>query len=317
MKTVFCASQKPGLDTEILGKKAAILASIETGLGSIIHGFKIPMGGHFLALNQAYFLTRAAIETGDKRSAGIISSTVAILKSLSPAGQKLTPMLAISVQGQLFGFGTFLFGNGLLGHLIGTTMLSIWGFVQPLGFYLLVFGSTITAMVDYYLKELNKVFPVSRDQVIHVLLGIVGFQILLGMIIVFLAHFARGLRRDQFEAWAIARSRKLPSKRHRSENSFLGAIKDVFQPLFLISITMMVFFSWFSSSIHAVEIWLILRPIALAYLFFLAVRLFPIEALVVKLQKRNPKISKTLFYALEKIKGDSASKSMNGIDRHH
>jgi hypothetical protein len=79
------------VNAEEIGKKAALLSIVEIGLGSFLHAFSIPFAGHFLSLNQGFILTRAAIETNDRRSPGIISAVAALLKSLSPAGKKLTP----------------------------------------------------------------------------------------------------------------------------------------------------------------------------------------------------------------------------------
>src|SRR5690606_26328753 len=117
---------------EEIGKKAALLSSIEIGLGSILHGLRLPLAGHLLSLNQGFILTRATLEIEDSKSPALISATSAILKSLSPAGKKLTPMLALSVQGQLFNLGPLLLGNNPVGRSLGMILLCIWGFIQPL-----------------------------------------------------------------------------------------------------------------------------------------------------------------------------------------
>src|SRR5947209_6133147 len=121
---------KPNLSTDnstdFIGKKAAILSLVELGLGSVIHGLKIPLGGNFLSLYQTYFLTRTSIEGQpyrvEKRSPYLVSSIASILKSLSPAGNKLGPMLSISIQGILFSLGSFIFGANRIGHGVGALL---------------------------------------------------------------------------------------------------------------------------------------------------------------------------------------------------
>lgn len=47
------------VEVEILGREAAALSLVEIGLGSILHGLKMPFTGYFLSLNQGFFLSRA------------------------------------------------------------------------------------------------------------------------------------------------------------------------------------------------------------------------------------------------------------------
>ena len=173
------------MNTEEVGKKAALLSAIEIGLGSVLHGLHVPMAGHVLSLNQGFILSRAQVELQDKRAAGLISTTAALLKSLSPAGKKLTPMLAIAMQGQLFGLGSMLLGNNMLGHSLGMLLLCVWGFIQPLFFYALVFGETLWGMSEFYLQQLQLIMPSLRVQdVVRVLLGVVVLKIGIGFFLV-------------------------------------------------------------------------------------------------------------------------------------
>ncbi|MFP5459829.1 MAG: hypothetical protein ACLGG7_13920, partial [Bacteriovoracia bacterium] len=110
------------MKTSEIGKNAATLSLIEVGLGSLLHGLKLPFSGHVLSLNQSFILTRATLTSGERRDAAVISTTAAILKSLSPAGKKLTPMLAIAVQGQLYYLGLLVAGTGVIGQLLGSLL---------------------------------------------------------------------------------------------------------------------------------------------------------------------------------------------------
>src|SRR5688572_22233186 len=130
-----------------VGRHAALLTVVEVGLGSLLHGLRIPLSGQILSCNQGFLLCRAVKEAGpDERSRFLpatISNVAALLKSLSPAGKKLTPMLAISSQGLLFSLGCILLGPNFLGCLLGISLLSLWAFAQPILIAYVLFGSVL------------------------------------------------------------------------------------------------------------------------------------------------------------------------------
>src|SRR5579871_4281483 len=95
------------------------LASVEVTLGAILHSARIPLTGYILSLHQAFCLTRAMRDETKIFTPMTISTTVAILKTLSPGGKKLTPMIAIMAQGFLFNSGVLCLGNTLAGHFLG------------------------------------------------------------------------------------------------------------------------------------------------------------------------------------------------------
>lgn len=136
-------------DLEI--KRAAQLSLTEIGLGSLGHGFKIPLTGHVLSLNQLAFLLNAINrDVLPKSSTFEISSLAAVMKSFSPAGQKIGPMLSIAMQGFLFWLSTTLLGIGLLGQLLGAVMLSLWAFIQPLITLLMIYGLSSVDLFEFH-----------------------------------------------------------------------------------------------------------------------------------------------------------------------
>jgi hypothetical protein len=122
-------SQKPSHADQV-GTWAGTLALAEVGVGSFLHAAHIPMTGTMLSLNQALFLSRITRLNHDlpgARSLGFeISSVTALLKSFAPVGKRLTPMLAIGVQGLLFTAGTTIFGPTLIGVIAGSMLLAVW-----------------------------------------------------------------------------------------------------------------------------------------------------------------------------------------------
>ncbi len=126
-------------------KFAGALAATECGLGSLLHAFHVPLSGHFLSLNQAAIQTLSSKDLISRRellhNATKISVIGSSLKALAPFGKKITPMIAIMVQGWLFGIGAFIFGANLAGVIAGSVLLSLWAFVQSAVLAYLLLGA--------------------------------------------------------------------------------------------------------------------------------------------------------------------------------
>lgn len=264
-------------------KYTALLSIIEVALGSFLHSFKIPLSGHFLSLNEGFLLTRASLEIEEKNAPAMIGVASALLKTLSPAGKKLTPMLAISAQAHCFSFGLYLLGNNFMGRCLGIILLSLWAFIQPIGIYFLIFGKQILDVAHYFLDKLSSVFVVSMDNLFQILLILIFTKIIISIIICILAHKMKHTTFDKYIRWASKYTIKPNPKKEKSvKNPYSGAFKDLLNPLFLISIILSILFFLFVENQNAKSIWIILRPITIGYLVFLIIRIFPVENLVTK-----------------------------------
>ncbi len=270
-------------EKEKIGKYAALLSIIEIGLGSFLHSLKIPFSGHFLSLNQGFILTKASLEIEDKNTPALISTTSALLKSLSPAGKKLTPMLAISMQGQLFNIGTRLFGRNIFGHSIAIVLLALWSFVQPICIYFILFGKDFLYMIQYFIRKLNRVFPVTEENLLVILLCIIALKLTLGVFVVLLAYKYKGRDIETYKNWAKKQKRKSKTKSERSP--LMAAFSDLLNPMFIISLILTGIFYFYSKSDKSIVIWGLMRPLALGYIIFLVIRIFPIEKFAAKLKQ--------------------------------
>lgn len=289
------------MNAEDIGKKAAYLSIVEIGLGSILHAFSIPFAGHLLSLNQGFILTRAAMESGDRRAPGIISTVAALLKSLSPAGKKLTPMLAIGMQGQLYNLGLLLLGNNGFGRVLGMSLLCLWGFLQPLALYFILYGKSLVEMAEYYATELSKVFQTTEDEFISILISVILFKLICGAVVVILAQILKKKKVEQYENWLMSKHRPQEPVAE-GKSPWVMALKDLLSPGFLITWFMMILFYFYSDHIWAADIWIILRPVAVGYLVFLGLRIFPVERIVPWVSQRFPFLGRALESALQYIK---------------
>ncbi|MGZ3720341.1 MAG: hypothetical protein ACXWR1_18480, partial [Bdellovibrionota bacterium] len=193
---------------ELIGKYSAALSVIEVALGSVLHSFHIPFSGNFLSLNQGFLLCRASVEArqGNLGRVGYgISNVSAVLKSLSPAGKKLGPMLSLSVQGLLFSAGEFLFGSNLAGWMLGMALLSLWTFIQPILTYYLFFGSELFKALGYLVEKTLPYHGLLLRQVLWAFAAVVTVKILAGMALAWLAWKSRGGSLLQEKLLRIAR----------------------------------------------------------------------------------------------------------------
>lgn len=258
------------IDLEI--KKAAQLSVTEICIGSIGHGFKIPLTGQVLSLNQLAFLLNAINKDKlPKSSVFEISGIAAILKSFSPAGQKLGPMLSISVQGFLFWVSVSIFGLNIIGQIIGAILLSLWAFVQPFITLFLIYGFDLIKLMNFYTKRLTDDYAFLATSLVYA----VGAVIVLKLSIA-ISFVVYSLSKKQ-EISLIGENKisalimqQIP--RGHQKNAFKAALKDLFKPLFLFSFILMLIFIWHFEGSTNQKIWFSLRPLASAFILFYILR---------------------------------------------
>lgn len=270
---------------EVIGTTAGLLAATEVGFGSVLHGLKIPLSGQFLSLNQGFLLSRAVLKNshmkGVRRVPAQASLVTSMLKSLSPAGKKLTPMLAITVQGFLHGLGIFIFGPNLFGVLIGMSLLSIWAYIQPLFIYYLMFGEDLIFMGEYYTRKLSKVFDFDPQNVLYILLAVVLTKVFLSLIVGIAAALIPDKWYKKWEETLLSKvnKKKLETKEAKG-NAFRLALKDLFNPLFIVTYLITISFFLFVKSPFSPTIWIALRPLIVGFILFYIVRLLPLDKIL-------------------------------------
>lgn len=264
--------------TTILGKRAALLSFIEMGLGSILHSYKIPLSGHFLSLNQIFILSHTTWISKFKNASLHISLATAALKSLSPAGKKLTPMLAITAQGLLFNLGVLLLGINLAGLLLGGLLSCLWAFVQPVLFIYLLYGQTSLDVAQYFLKEVNKVVTIETHTLLMAVIFFIALKCILAIILVILSRFLGKESVEKYEQMMIARAAlKKRKPAAEGQSTLLLTLKDLLNPLFIVSTVLTGLFFYFAEASFATIVWQMIRPLGIAFIIFYIVRVVPME----------------------------------------
>jgi hypothetical protein len=280
-------------------KYITLLSLTEIGVGSLVHGLKIPMGGHTLSLNQGFVLmqsTRAlAPHVGQvdlARSASNVSLLTALMKSFSPAGKKLTPMLAITVQGLLFATGVLIGGASFAGLALGMILLSVWGFAQPLLMAWLFVGAHFWESIDMLWSRIADPLGLESVSALSMILFFVFIKALIAVSLVFVSQKIG----ERWNEGLAKQGQKVLQKRKRKSDlalksrkaNILATLRDLTSPLVVISVILSVVFAVYSDSSEAGLVWALMRPLAAAFVGFYLLRVFPTEKIVHVFAKNNP-----------------------------
>ena len=290
----------------------ALLSLAEVGLGSIVHSFHIPLGGHLLSLNQAMLLSRSVIEDpsvarlGAAQSVNRISTTGALIKSLSPAGKVLTPMLALTVQGFLFSMGILVVGTGILGLMVGSMLLALWAIFQPIILGFLVYGKSIFQAALWAWEKLATSLGIDPRFGFWIFGGLILLKLVLACVAVQLSRMQVGRtvsealgRKGRFVFLKRMESLDPTNRGH----PVLGALKDLCSPIFLFSFVLTSAFIWVSrTETHVEVLWAILRPLAIAFVVFYLLRAGSPPKLRRALYRLSPTLAELLTESQSEMK---------------
>jgi hypothetical protein len=297
---------------DVVGKHAALLSISEVGLGSLLHAYCIPFSGHFLSLNQIFLLSRASALMGKEASIympGSISFVAAALKSLSPAGRKLTPMLGIGMQGILYNIGILLCGHTTPGRVLGSGLSSLWGFLQPLLIYYVIFGEVLFKMLlglDAYRRAW---FASDFPSLWYFAGAVVLLKIVLATTIALLSprvsSSSMALYAQRLGSTSIKRRNQSinPTGKGRVKKIAWLAAKDMCVWPFMACVVLTGVTFWYAEGgLSTIVLMNILRPIAVGYLVFFAMRMIPLEKFATWLEKRHYGIGHAFRIALFKVR---------------
>jgi hypothetical protein len=268
---------------KFIGKKAGVLSLVELGLGSFLHSIKFPMTGYFLSLNQSLVLTKSTLESAQIKEIGLvnrksqafnISTIVALLKTLSPAGKKLTPMLAISVQGLLFSLGLFIGGINYFGLILAGILLSLWSFIQPFMIYYVLFGDQLFNILIFFEKKLLRIIDFNRQELLLVFCIYISLKLILSIMTTLLAYKISPSQWKNYQdsLIKIAKRKKVNISKQNDLNIFILTLKDLFNPMFIFSMLLTCIFYIYVEGPNVKVIWPILRPIAIGFILFFIIR---------------------------------------------
>ena len=279
---------------------ATLQSLVEVGLGSFLHAFHIPFSGHALSLNQGLILTQACQKTQTRKEAMTavngVSIITAILKSLSPIGKRLTPMLAISMQGFLFSIGILIFGNNIIGMILGISLLSLWSFAQPLLFAYLFFGEKLFIAVEKLWLDIAEKLNMPPEYGLNILIGFVVLKVILSWGVAFIGwKYPTWITEKYFNKIMKYKDITTKSLKNRKpQSATAGAFKDLLNPWMIVSLALTIAFMLLTEKSDYFQVFVYaMRVIAIAYLVFFILRAFP-QTWIKKALIKFPTLSSTV-----------------------
>lgn len=225
-------------DKNLFSKYSTLLALSENGIGAAMHAMHLPLTGYFLSLNQIFWMARIVKTGGDRFSPVSIGIFAACLKSLSPQGKRLMPMLAIAMQGALFNAGSLLIRNRA-GLILGAWLSSLWGFVQPFLFYYLIFGSALIEAYASAYESLQSALHLSLPALPYLVAACFALKMALAVVVIGLASEQREEKLTKFlHAAALKGTPK------REQSPLAGALADCSAWPFLLTVAVTAFFAY-------------------------------------------------------------------------
>ncbi|MFO7893236.1 MAG: DUF2478 domain-containing protein [Longimicrobiales bacterium] len=277
-------------DWSRIGVWGAGSGTVEVTLGSALHGARVPFRGLVLSTVQAIMMAFAGDGLIRRARAVWVPFIAAGLKAISPAGSRLRPMLAISVQGMLFAGATTVLGWNGLGIAVGGGLVGAWAAAQGVLLQLLLIGSDLLLAYQSVIDWVTARWP----------LGEVGVAAVLGAWITGYGLIAAAA------TWAVWRRRKLPRRLERaldrgahgfadrvgrsprSWGTAAGSgLRDLARPVFWLPLVVVVAILLAVGSPWERAAWIVVRAATIGFLLFSAARALDIHRFVAWLRGRG------------------------------
>ncbi|HND61090.1 MAG TPA: DUF2478 domain-containing protein [Opitutaceae bacterium] len=133
---------------------------IEAGLGSALHATKVPFRSTFLSALQGAMMVFAGFGLTQPGRVMWVSFISSGLKALSPAGNRLRPMLAIFMQGFLFGTTVQILGFNAVAIGCGGLIIGVWASLQGILLEYLLLGEDLFRAYDTVVVWLARMWNV-------------------------------------------------------------------------------------------------------------------------------------------------------------
>lgn len=123
---------------------------VEMTLGTALHAAKLPLRGLVMSSLQAAMMVFTCLGLTQPGRVIWVPFVSAGLKAFSPGGSRLRPMLAIAIQGLLFGTSVQLLGANVAGFALGGLLVGAWSAMQGILLQYLMLGGDLFRAYDAF-----------------------------------------------------------------------------------------------------------------------------------------------------------------------
>jgi nucleoside-triphosphatase THEP1 len=276
-------------DWKRIGAYGAAAGSFEASVGAVLHAAQVPFRGIALSSVQSMVMTYAGDGLGTRSKIIWVPFIAAGMKAFSPSGNRLNPMLAISVQGILFTVATTLFGWNIAGIMLGGFLIGAWAAAQGVLLQILFIGGDLVHMYDVVLQWVARFLHLPP-------LGLIGLLVVWSSI--------AGTLCSVVTLYAYIRRHRTPARlqhllsqgatmfvREESKRSWKSTIKqsvhDLTRPFFWIPIAILMVLILVSGSSLESVFWIAVRASTIAMVLFALVRAVDPRSFLNWLRKRG------------------------------
>ncbi len=144
-----------------LGLYGGAAGGVELTVGAALHAAKIPLRGLALSSVQAAMMVYAGSGLSQPGRVVWVPFISAGLKALSPAGSRVRPMIAIVMQGLLFGGTVQALGWNVVALGLGGALVGAWAAMQGLVLQYLLMGPELVHAYDTVVLWLAQKWSIS------------------------------------------------------------------------------------------------------------------------------------------------------------
>lgn len=271
-------------DFERIGWFGAAAGALEVGAGSIVHGINLPLGGLGMVSTQCILLTQAAEGLREPSRVAWVAQIAAGLKALSPAGQRIRPMVAISMQGWLYALALRVFGWNVFAVVLAGALMGTWAGSQGVLLQWLLIGTDYMTALNKILSEAQRFLPVAGLTVPMVLGVYVGTH---SAGVAAAAVLAWRLRRRDPDFGKLKRAALLDFDAAKPGSVWFRALLDLLKPSFWLPLAIILLALALAGRSTESLFWLLFRAIAIAWLLFALLRRIPFARAADWLQARG------------------------------
>jgi nucleoside-triphosphatase THEP1 len=271
--TDACAAHEDWVRVGVYGAGAG---GIEASVGAALHTAQVPLRGLFLSSIQSVIMTYAADGLGRRGRVVWVPFVSASLKALSPSGNRFRPMLAIIVQGLLYGGAIAVTGWNAIGVALGGFLIGAWSALQGIALQYLFVGSDLVRAYDSIIRWVAEKLNVSLPGLVTLFSA---WTLICGSIAAAVTLFAWSRR----QRMPMKLTRLLERGSNRSAevggaigwgNALYRGLRDLRRPYFWIPVAVVAAVILATGSPWESALWIIIRAGVLGFVLFSLARAF-------------------------------------------
>jgi nucleoside-triphosphatase THEP1 len=259
-------------DWSRVGVFGAGAGAVEVTIGSALHGARLPLRGLAMSSTQSAIMAHTGERLGRRPRVIWVPFIAAGLKALSPAGSRVRPMIAITVQGVLFAAATTVLGWNLAGLGLGGALVGMWAAAQGLVLQYLLVGSDLLRAYEAVVRwtaERGFGAP-GLATTLAVWISLWGCVSAAVTLVVWRRGALPARLRSAMER-GVEQTRVAPGRGRA--HAFGAAFRDIARPVFWIPVLIVGIILALAGSPAERLLWIAVRAATIGFLLFAAVRM--------------------------------------------